>query len=134
MSTALEVTLIVVLLVLTAGVLPLLMQLRRTARSLEAFLEAAGGDLGRITEDVHAVRGQVERLAADLGPPVASLARFAGAMGRVGTAVEDLHDRVRSTIASASRRWGGLTAGLSAVLGIFARRPSSQVPAQEQRP
>lgn len=134
MSTALEVTLIAVLLALAAGMLPLLIQLRRTARSLETFLEAARGDLGRIAEDVHAVQEQVTRLAADFGPPVASLARFAGALGRVGAAVEDLHARVRSTCATASRRWGGLTAGLSALLGFPARRPSTQEPFQEQRP
>ena len=134
MSTALDVARIVILLALALGALPLLMQLRRTARSLEVFLEAARGDLARIVDDVHAVRGQVDRLAAEVGPSVASLASFAGALGRVGTALEDLQARTHRAFASASRRWGGLTAGLSMVLGCLARRPTNQEQAQEQRP
>ena len=52
MSIALEVTLIAVLAALAVGLVPLLFQLRKTARHLDAFLLSSQKDLSRIAKDL----------------------------------------------------------------------------------
>lgn len=68
MDNALVVTLIAVLVVLTATAVPLLIQLRRTAAAVERLAESATLDLKQVAEDVHATRGQVEGLVARFQP------------------------------------------------------------------
>ena len=68
MNSVLIVTLIAVLVVLTAAVVPLLIQLRRTALAVERFAESATLDLKRVAEDVHATRVQVEGLVGRFQP------------------------------------------------------------------
>lgn len=134
MSMPLEVTLIVVLGALTLGVLPLLVQLRRTARSLDAFLVEGRRDLRQIAEDVHAVRLRTEALAASLEAPVEELTTFARALGDAGRTVRDLQARVQGAAESLSRRFAALTGGLSAVLGLLGARPLSSHSPEEVRP
>lgn len=63
MSTALEVVIAVVLVALGAALIPLLLQLRRTAQAVEQFARSAEADLKQVAEDVHATRMRVEKLA-----------------------------------------------------------------------
>lgn len=62
METVLISTLVVVLLVLTGAVVPLLVQLRRTAVAVERLAQSAAVDLKQAAEDVHALRMQAELL------------------------------------------------------------------------
>ncbi len=63
MSTLLQVVIALAVVALTAALIPLLLQLRRTAQAVEGFAKSAGTDLTRISEDVHATRERVEGLA-----------------------------------------------------------------------
>lgn len=134
MSTALEVTLILVLAALTLAALPLLVQLRRTARSLEGFLEAGRRDLRQIAEDVHAVRLGSEALMASLEGPVAELTTFAQALGDAGRTVKGLQARVQGAVEALAQRFAVLTGGLSAVLRLLGVRPPSSHAPEEARP
>lgn len=63
MSTVLQCILALAVLALCAYLIPLLIQLRRTAAELERFSRSASKDLGCMAEDVRRVRERVEGLA-----------------------------------------------------------------------
>jgi len=128
MPLALEITLILVLLALVAGLVPLLNQLRRTAKSLDLFLISSSRDLAQITEDVHASRMSLDHLAASLADTLGELSVFAKSIGEVGATVSEWHTRFRRTIDSASRNFGGILGGLSAVLAFFKSKSTPQEP------
>lgn len=125
MSIALEVTLILVLVAIAGGLVPLLFQLRRTAKGLDAFLISSRRDLSQIVEDVHASRLRMDHLAVSLQASLDEISVFAQLMGEVGGMVRNFHNQFHSTIESASRNLGGILGGISAVLSFF-KRPSTQ--------
>lgn len=63
MSMLLQVVIALAVTTLTATLVPLFLQLRRTARSVETLAEQAGRDLSQVAEDLHATRIRVEGLA-----------------------------------------------------------------------
>jgi hypothetical protein len=125
MSTALEITLILVLAAIAIGLVPLLFQLRHTAQGLDAFLISSRRDLSQIAEDVHASRQRMDHLAVSLQATLDELSTFAQVMGEVGGMVRNFHNQFHSTIESASRNLGGILGGISSVLSFF-KRPSTQ--------
>ncbi len=128
MSTALQITLIVVLIAIGVGLVPLLFQLRRTAQGLDAFLISSRRDLSQIAEDVHASRMRMDHLAVSLQASLDEISVFAQLMGEVGGMVRNFHNQFHSTIESASRNLGGILGGISAVLSFFKRPPTQQEP------
>lgn len=128
MPVALEITLIVVLVALAIGLVPLLFQLRRTAQGMDAFLLSSRRDLSQIADDVHAARLRVDHLADSLQMSLAEVSVFARMLGEVGRTVKDFQCRVHSTIESASRNFGGILGGISAVLAFFKGRQSPHEP------
>lgn len=128
MPIALEITLILVLVALVAGLLPLLHQLRRTAQNLDLFLLSTGKDLTQIAEDVHASRLRMDSLAGSLAGSLGELSVFAKSVGEVGVTVSEWHARFQNTIESASRNFGGVIGGISAVLAFFKSRSTPQEP------
>jgi hypothetical protein len=85
MSWWLQVILALVLLAVGGLLVPLLLQLRRTAAAVQALAESARADLDLITADVHHLRARVDGLADQatgcLELPI-SLARMAGTASR----------------------------------------------------
>jgi hypothetical protein len=85
MALFLQILIALVLVVLCACLVPLLLQLRRTAASLQALAESAKVDLNAISGDLHQVRTRVDQVAdltaasmalpASLGEMMATLAR-----------------------------------------------------------
>jgi len=126
MPIALEITLILALVALAVGLVPLLHQLRRTAQSLDLFLLSTRKDLTQIAEDVHATRMRMDTLSASLAESLGELSVFARSIGEVGTTVSEWHTRFRNTIDSASRNFGGVIGGISAVLAFFKSKSTPQ--------
>ena len=116
MTAVLQIVIAVVLVALCAFLVPLLIQLRRTAAAVERLAESAREDLKGIAEDVHQVRQRVDGLAdlaatslsfpANLGELIASLVR----------AVPDL-------LARKSPGWVSLILKGLSYLGAFFLRP-----------
>jgi hypothetical protein len=128
MSIALEVTLILVLVAFAAGLVPLLLQLRQTAKGLDRFLLSTQTDLAQIAEDVHASRLRMDNLAGSLAGSLGELSVFAKSVGEVGSTVAEFHARFRTTIESASRNFGSVIGGVSALLAFFKGKPAPHEP------
>jgi hypothetical protein len=128
MPVALEITLILVLVALAAGLVPLLYQLRRTARGLDLFLLSTSKDLAQIAQDVHASRLRMDLLAASITESLGGFSTFAKSVGELGSTVNEWHIRFRNTIESASRNIGGVIGGISAALAFFKSKPTAPEP------
>ena len=132
MLIALEITLIVVLVALAVVLVPLFFQLRRTAQGIDAFLLSSTRDLAQIAGDVHASRERMDHLAGSLQTSVDEMLSFIRLMGEVGRAVRGFHDRFQNTLESASRNFGGVIGGVSAVLAFFKRSKTNHKPESEK--
>jgi len=79
MAWWLQVIIAIVLVVLCGALVPLLLQLRRTAAAVEGLAQSARADLGQITADIHHLRiradGLVDLATSSLEGAV-SLGRF----------------------------------------------------------
>jgi predicted PurR-regulated permease PerM len=122
MPLALEITLILVLILLTLFLAPLFYQLRRTAQSLDLFLLSTRQDISQIAEDVHASRLRMDHLAETLQQTLADFSVFSKSVGDLSLRVRELHATFRTSLDSASRSVGGVMGGLSAVLAFFSSK------------
>ena len=132
MPIALEITLIALLAAIGLGLVPLLFQLRRTARNLDTFLLATRKDLTQIAGDVQASRARMDFLAVTLQRSLDDLSPLVRILGEAGCSLMVFRDRARSFIASASRNFGGLSGGISMVLALFDHWQSTRTPRQEK--
>lgn len=119
MPVPLEITLILALVALVAALVPLLLQLTRTAKGLETFLRSVQQDFSRIAEDAHASRQQMEGLAASLQTSLDELAGLARVAGDAGRMAKALQAQCQSGMNTASRVIGSLLGGLDAVRAFF---------------
>lgn len=124
MLIALEITLILALATIVASLVPLLHQLRRSARGLDLFLAYTRKDLAQIAEDVHASRLRMDELACTLQPALADFSTLAKVAGDLGIQASRLHDRYRTSLETTSRWAGGVMGGISTVLAFLNPKPS----------
>ncbi len=128
MPIPLEITLIVVLLAVGAAVVPLLLQLRRTAKEAEVLMHSAKEDLTRLAGYAHAFNRRVESLQGSLD----EFAGLARALGDTGRMVKAFQVQCQSGLDSASRVISSVLGGLEAVRALFGHKP--QPPQCEQEP
>ena len=126
MGMALQITLILVVVALTAGLLPLIFQCCRTAKALEVFLESAQKDLNEIAEDVRISRQNLDQLTVTLKGSLVEVSVFASALGVAGRALRDCQLQFQSRFEAASRLLGGLLGGLGSALSLFRSQPSTR--------
>ncbi|WP_257309805.1 hypothetical protein [Geothrix fuzhouensis] len=119
MPIALEITLILVLIALAAGLVPLLFQLRRTAQGVDTFLLTSSKELSQIAEDVHAFRMHMDSLAGSLQTSLGELSTFTRSIAEIGRTVTELNCRVRDSLESTYRNIGKIIRGIGAVLAFF---------------
>jgi uncharacterized protein YoxC len=106
----------VVLVILAIGVLATLLQVRRTARKFEAFLEAAQRDLASITTDVHVFRLHLEELITPLRTTTRELSDFAQVLGEAAQGLRGIQRRVQEGWHTAGSYLSGLRTGLGTLL------------------
>jgi ABC-type transporter Mla subunit MlaD len=123
MPIALEITLIAALAAVTVSLVPLLIQLSRTARGVEVFLRSAQRDLAQLADDTHASRERVDDLAASLQVSLDEFAALSRTLGDVGRMVKALQEQFQPGLHKASRVIGNLLGGLDSVRAFFGRKP-----------
>jgi type II secretory pathway component PulM len=119
MPIVLETALVLALVALMAFLVPLLAQMRRTARSADQFLRAAQADLAQVAQDVHAVRLRLDQAALSLEPTLEALATLSRAAEGVGKAVTDIKARYAHGLESASQILGILMGGVRALAAFL---------------
>lgn len=124
MDHMLQFVLVLVLVVLGAFLVPLLLQLYRTAKAVQALAESAREDLREISHEIHEARLQMERVAAlaekSLEFPVAASSLAANLTRSLGSFLDpDANPWVTALMT-------GLKIGLD-----FLRRPSTDAATKE---
>ena len=128
MPIALEITLILVLVAVAVAVVPLLYQLRKSAQAMDLFLLSKKLDLAQIAEDVHASRLRMDHLASTLQSTLYEFSVFAKSVGELGGWLKELQTNFRTSLESASRNFGGIIGGISAVLAFLKTRQTPHEP------
>jgi len=131
MPIALELTLIGFLIAIAAGLVPLLYQLRGTARELSAFLLSSRKDIGQIAEDVRSARLRIDHLAESLQVSLDELAVLARLAGELGGTVRTVNAGFQCILKATSMNLGGIIGGISAVLALFKSRHTHSKAEQE---
>lgn len=121
MSDPLPTTLLLVLIVLAITMIATLLQVRRTARKLEAFLETAQRDLTALTADVHAFRLHVEQLVDPLQARARELGVFTRMLGDLARSVHSAQEQFRNAYTRASGFIQALARGIRS-LGPLTKR------------
>jgi len=134
MPLALEITLIAVLAVLTACIVPLIFQLRRTAKGVDAFLLATRKDLVQITEDVHASRLRMDRLGNSLQAYLDDISGIMAVMRDVKEGVASFASGIRRALDPASNPFAGIVGGVSAIMTLFRRNETRKKTASAENP
>ena len=131
MAPMLQIIIAAVLVALCACLVPLLLQLRRTARAVEKFADSARQDLSGMAGDVHQVRQRVDQVA-DLAAAGLALPGSLGEwLARAVFKLPDLMERKSSGWLSL------LMTGLQVALQVFLRSkaappaPAEPAPAPE---
>ncbi len=119
MPMSLQITLVVVLLALAAGMLSVCFYLGRAARSLDVFLQGAKKDLTRISDDAHASRLRMDQLADSLQISLDEFAGLARTAGKLGRMVDELQMQFQTGMETVSRNLGSLLGLLGPVLAAF---------------
>jgi uncharacterized protein YoxC len=125
---ALEITLILVLVAVAVALVPLLYQLRKSAQAMDLFLLSTKLDLAQIAEDVHASRLRMDHLASTLQSTLYEFSVFAKSVGELGGWLKELQTNFRTSLESASRNFGGIIGGISAVLAFLKTRQTPHEP------
>ncbi|GEM_PF-3522869 len=128
MPIALEITLILVLVAVAVALVPLLYQLRKSAQAMDLFLLSTKLDLAQIAEDVHASRLRMDHLASTLQSTLYEFSVFAKSVGELGGWLKELQTNFRTSLESASRNFGGIIGGISAVLAFLKTRQTPHEP------
>lgn len=113
---------------MTVGLLPLLIQLRITAKRFDQFLYASRKDLVQIAEDVRASRMQMNHIVGSLQTSLEDLSSFTRVMGEIGVSIKNLHSRFHNSFESASAKAGVLLGGINALLAFFESRQTPNNP------
>lgn len=122
MSILLQITIMAVLCGLAAVLVALLMQIRRTARGMEVFLESSQRSLVAIADDVHAACHRMNAVADSLQGSLDELAIYARSLGDLRRSVRDFHARIQSALECATHSCGGLMKAISATQGVFRKK------------
>lgn len=132
MPIALELTLILVLLAIAAGLVPLLFQLRRTAQGLDAFLLSTRKELAQITEDVHASRLRMDHLGVSLQVYLDEISGFVAVMRAVKDGAQSFTAGIRRAFDPDASPLARVIGGLSSVWTLFRRTQALRQPGPEQ--
>lgn len=112
---------LLVLLALVVGIaVPVLLQLRRTLRRLERFLDETGPRLNRTLDQTDEAAARIDRIGAEVEDSLRGLRDLAGAASGLGSALRQVQDSARA-IASIGGALG--PAIVAAVRALFAPAP-----------
>ena len=108
--------------VLVAFLVPVLMQLRKTAEESERLLRRMNEDLPFLFREATQAAQNMNQVADDLRE-AASHARVLGnAIGEVGESINQVHGLVRGGAGTLLANVGSLLAGFRAAYGVFAQK------------
>ena len=111
--------------VLVAVLVPMLMQLRKTAEEAERLLRRMNEDLPVLFHEATQAAQNMNQVAGDMREAAAHARVLGDAMGGVGETINEVREMVRGGAGSLLTNVGSLLAGFRAAYGVFAQKAES---------
>ena len=119
MYTPFEITFLILMAAALVGLLPVLLQIYRVARTLNDFLVLAEKYLTQMSEDVHRTQASLERVSSSLRKPIEDLSKFVNVVKGAGVLIQETHFKIRKIIQVAAFVSGNPITVLKTFLGVF---------------
>jgi len=117
MQPTLEVTVVVLMAVLVGVAVPALLQLRRTLRTAETFLETTSAHLNRALDEASEASAQVRLAAGRVESGAAEIQKLLGAAGSVADSLGELRESLRGILGAAAAIGPAIAGAIHAVAG-----------------
>jgi ABC-type transporter Mla subunit MlaD len=120
MEQILEVAVVVLMAVLVGAAVPALLQLRRTLRTAEAFLETTGVRLNHVLEETSDAAAKIHLVAGDIEGGVAELRKLLGAASAAADSLGELRESLRGILGGVLAIGPAIAGAIHAVAGRLA--------------
>jgi hypothetical protein len=117
MEQTLVIVAIVLVAVLVGAAVPALLQLRRTLRAAETFLETTGEHLNHALDEVSEAGAKIRLAAGHVEGGAAELQKLLGAAGSVSDSLGELREALRGILGVASTIGPAIAGAIHAVAG-----------------
>ena len=111
--------------VLVAVLVPMLMQLRKTAEESERLLRRMNEDMPVLFREATQAAQNMNQVAGDLRQAAAHARVLGDAVGGVGETINEVRELVRGGAGSLLTNVGSLLAGFRAAYGVFTQKSES---------
>ena len=111
--------------VLLAVLVPMLMQLRKTAEESERLLRRMNEDMPVLFREATQAAQNMNQVAGDLRQAAAHARVLGDAVGGVGETINEVRELVRGGAGSLLTNVGSLLAGFRAAYGVFTQKSES---------
>lgn len=115
MEDSLVVVAVTLVAVLVGAAVPALLQLRRTLRVAETFLEATGARLNHALDETSEAAAKIQRIAGHFEGGAAELQKLLGAAGSVADSVGELREALRGILGVAATIGPAIAGAIHAV-------------------
>lgn len=133
MEQSLVVVAVTLVAVLVGAAVPALLQLRRTLRVAETFLETTGARLNHTLDEASAAAAKIRRTAGHFEGGAAELQKVLGAAGGVVDSVGELREALRGILGVATTIGPALAGAIHTVAGrVTAGRGERPEPAASE--
>ena len=109
----------VVVVILMGFLIPVILQLRKTAKSAESFLKDTQESLTPLLTELKETAERLYKISEDVEESVGNVRHLANAVGEMGSMVDEVNDLVKKSGLSFSIKTARIGAGVKGGLGVF---------------
>ena len=99
--------------------IPLILQIKKTVKSAEDFLDAAGKSLTPLLAELKVSIERLNRITEDVEYSVGNVKHLANAVGDIGLLIDELNNFIKKTGLSFTLKTAGIGAGIKAAVGVL---------------
>ncbi len=110
-----------VVVILLGFLIPVILQLRKTAKSAENFLKVTQESLAPLLSELKESAERLNKISEDIEDSVSNVRHLANAVGEIGAMVDEVNNFVKQTGLSFSIKTASIGAGVKAVLSVLAK-------------
>ncbi len=110
-----------VVVILLGFLIPVILQLRKTAKSAENFLKVTQESLTPLLSELKESAERLNKISEDIEDSVSNVRHLTNAVGEIGAMVDEVNNFVKQTGLSFSIKTASIGAGIKAALSFFAK-------------
>jgi uncharacterized protein YoxC len=99
--------------------IPVILQIKKTVKSAEDFLDATGKSLTPLLAELRVSIERLNRISEDVEYSVSNVKHLAKAVGDIGSLIDELNNFIKKTGLSFTLKTAGIGAGIKAAVGVL---------------